>query len=242
MDHWVCDIAVAEPLARFALVPVVWPVACDEVGQVVVAERPRLQGEVHVRPQVVVPDARWLDPASLVYVSGAVDETFTSADFRYGPHTAKPGPGNGWTLPFWSGQDINEPNTAQLLMFIDLNLDNTSDRSAIDSGSAMVEFDIEGLYETHASFNVYAWALNANVANGSINWTNRISTNPNEAGQSGYSIVCTAQFVPKPASAALVLLGLGVATLASVRRQSGSGGRRRRAAVPWNSCSGWPRW
>lgn len=163
-------------------------------------------------------DASSALPASLPYVSGALNETFTKADLRYGPHTAKPGPGNAWVLPFWSGQNINDASTAQQLMFIDLNVGNTSDRSATDSGSARVDFEITGLYNTHASFNVYAWALNANVADGSINWTNRLSTNLGEAGQSGYSIISTAQAVPEPGSLAFMLTGLGVMSLVWRRR------------------------
>jgi len=87
-----------------------------------------------------------------VYKNGAVDEVFTKADFFYGPHTAKPGPGNAWVLPFYSGQDINDPATAQYLMFIDLNVGNTNIRNSIDSGNAKVEFDVSGIYDTTASF------------------------------------------------------------------------------------------
>jgi hypothetical protein len=104
-----------------------------------------------------------------IYKDGAVDESFTKSDFLYGPQTAKPGPGNAWVLPFYSGQDINDPSTAQYLMFVDLDVGNYNDRTSIDSGNAKVEFDISGIYNTTASFNAYAWALNANIANGSIN-------------------------------------------------------------------------
>ena len=90
-----------------------------------------------------------------VYKDGAVDETFTRADFLYGPQTAKPGPGNGWILPFYSGHNINDPSTAQYLMFVDLDVGNDTSRSSIDSGDAKVEFDISGLYDTTASFNAY---------------------------------------------------------------------------------------
>jgi hypothetical protein len=156
-------------------------------------------------------------PATLNYVNGAVDETFTKADFQYGPQTAKPGPGNAWVLPFWSGQDINDPSTASWLMFIDLNVGNTSNRSSIDAGSSRVEFSLEGLYDTHAAFNVYAWAASANVADASINWTNKLSGNPLEAGQSGYSVTSIAQPVPEPETAILMFSGL--CTLALLRRK-----------------------
>ncbi|WP_077035817.1 PEP-CTERM sorting domain-containing protein [Pelomonas sp. KK5] len=158
-------------------------------------------------------DAGTTLPSTLSYVAGAVDETFTGADLRYGPNAAKPGPGDGWTLPFWSGEDLSDPANQQVLMFIDLNLGNTTDRSAIDAGSVKVEFQLTGLYGAHASFNAYAFAMAANVADASINWTNRVSTNLAEVGQSGYSIISTAQPVPEPASGALAFLGLGIVAL-----------------------------
>jgi hypothetical protein len=157
-----------------------------------------------------------------VYVQGAVNETFTQADFRYGPNTAKPGPGNGWILPFYSGQDINDPATAQLLMFIDLDVGNDNDRTAIDSGDAKVEFDVSGLLNDDIlSFNAYAWAFSANVADASINWTNNLSTDPNAPGQSGYSV----QAVPEPGT--LALFAAGLVAIAGLGR-----GAKRKAAAP----------
>lgn len=156
-----------------------------------------------------------------IYNATALEETFTKADFLYGPQTTKPGPGSGPTLPFYSGQDISDPATAAYLMFIDLNVGNDSVRSSIDSGSAKVESDISGMYDTTVAFNAYAWAFSAMIANSSINWTNRLSTNPAEAGQSGYSITTTAvAAVPEPAT--ILLLGAGLAGLAAVRRRYGS--------------------
>ena len=151
------------------------------------------------------------------YKDGAVNETFTKADFLYGPQTAKPGPGTGWTLPFYSGQNINDPATAQYLMFIDLNVGNDSIRTSTDSGDAKVDFDVSGIYDTTASFNAYAWAFSAMIADSSINWTNRLSTDPAEGGQSGFSIVTTAEQVPEPGT--ILLLGAGLAGLTTARRR-----------------------
>jgi len=162
-----------------------------------------------------------------VYKTGAANEVFTKADFLYGPQTTKPGPGTGPTLPFYSGQDINDPATAQSLMFIDLNVGNDIDRSSIDSGNAKVEFDVTGLYGTTAAFNAYAWAYSANVADSSINWTNRVSTNPAEAGQSGYSITTTAQAVPEPST--MLILGSGFLSVLAVGRRGMSRGHSSRA-------------
>lgn len=155
-----------------------------------------------------------------VYKSGAVNETFTAADLLYGPQTAKPGPGTGWILPFYSGQNINDPATAQYLMFVDLYVGNDNNRSSIDSGGAKVEFDVSGIYDTTVSFNAYAWVLNADVADGSINWTNNLSTNLAAPGQSGFSITTDAAPVPEPT----LLFPVGLAMICWVRR-----GHRHRA-------------
>ncbi len=117
------------------------------------------------------------------YVAGALQETFSRSDFLYGPQTAKPGPGNGWVLPLYSGQDINDPATASYLMFIDLYVGNTSDRASIDSGNAKIEFTVSGLYDTTLAFNAYAYALSSNTGGDSIDWTNRLSSTLAEAGQ-----------------------------------------------------------
>jgi hypothetical protein len=149
-----------------------------------------------------------------VYKDGAVNETFTAADFLYGPQTTKPGPGNASVLPFYSGQNINDPATAQSLLFVDLDVGNNNNRTSTDSGDAKVEFDISGMYGDTASFNAYAWAFSAMVADSSINWTNNLSTNPAAPGQSGFSITTTA---PEPGT--LLLLGAGLAGLSIARRR-----------------------
>jgi hypothetical protein len=151
------------------------------------------------------------------YKNGAVNETFAKADFLYGPQTTKPGPGNGPTLPFYSGQDISDPATAEYLMFIDLDVGNDNLRNTIDSGDARVDFTVSGIYDTIAAFNAYAWVSSANVANSSINWTNRVSTNTADAGQSGYSIITTA--IPAPEPGSMLSLGAGVVGLAVIRRR-----------------------
>ncbi len=155
-----------------------------------------------------------------LYNTTALNETFTKADFLYGPNTAKPGPGTGFVLPFYSGQDINDPTTAQLLMFVDLNVGDFSDRSSIDSGDAKVEFDVSGLLGGDIlSFNAYAWAFSANVADSSINWTNRVSTDLTTPGQSGFSIVAA---VPEPSTWAMMLLGFAGVGFAAYRQSKKS--------------------
>ena len=127
------------------------------------------------------------------YVTG-VDGSFGKADFTYGPQTWKPGPGNVQgvpDLPLYVGQNINDPETAEYLMFVDLRVGNIKGdkkpewASLTDGGSVRVEYSFSGL-TTHASFNGYAWCSASNQGQG-ISWTNDVSRGSN-SGMSGYSV------------------------------------------------------
>lgn len=133
-----------------------------------------------------------LNISTVEYGSGAVDATFGRSDFRYGPQTWKPGPGDPFipSIPLYSGQNINDPETAEYLMFVDLRAGNIDSRvypgwSSVDGGSTKVEYSFTGL-TTHATFNGYAWTSAANQGQG-ISWTNRMDG----GGASGYSVTGT---------------------------------------------------
>lgn len=161
------------------------------------------------------------------YVAGAINETFGPSDFLYGPNIAKPGPGTGWILPFYSGQVINDPSSASYLMFIDLYVGNIRNNALTDSGSAKVEFTLSGLVDDNiVAFNAYAYAQTANIADGSINWTNRLSTNPGDAGQSGYSVVADISPTPLPPTFWLLGSTLGGAWLVSRRTRARRKGKQ----------------
>jgi len=124
-------------------------------------------------------------PTDYYYVPNALDETFGKADFIYGPHVMKPGPG-GW-LPLYVGQDTSDPATAEYLMFVDCNAGNMYPSKVgdtlVDNGNVKVEYSFTNL-TTRAEFNGFGWVTAANQCQG-INWGNPTLTgNP----VCGYSV------------------------------------------------------
>ncbi|MFA0833935.1 MAG: PKD domain-containing protein [Methanobacterium formicicum] len=117
-------------------------------------------------------------PTNPQYVVGAVNETFTKDDFKYGPQTTRPAP-SGWQ-PLYSGQNTSDYSTAEYLMFIDLyvgNLKSGLAQAPIDNGAVKVEYTLNNMYTT-ASFNAYAWT-GASFQGTGINWCNPIINNAN---------------------------------------------------------------
>jgi hypothetical protein len=72
---------------------------------------------------------------------------------------------------------------------------------------------------------VYAYAYSSNTGGDSIDWTNRLSTNIAEAGQSGYSITSTA-VSPVPLSPAVWLFGTALVGLWFTGRRGSAPARR----------------
>ncbi len=135
--------------------------------------------------------------SDITYVTGAVDETFTKADFIYGPQTWKPGPGvlDVPSLPLWFGQDITDASTASSLMFVDLKVGNLKAANypgSIDNGASRVEYSFTNL-DTSAAFNGYGWLLNSNQGQG-ISWTNKMA----DPGASGYYVTGVERPTPAP--------------------------------------------
>lgn len=152
-------------------------------------------------------------PTSATYVVGAVDDTFTKADFLYGPQTVKPGPIKEGILPLYYGQDYNDPSTAEYLMFIDLYVGNIANASVAptDGGDVKVEYSFTGMNSV-AAFNAYAWAGPGKDAQG-VNWTTRTNGTVN---YSGYAINYSA---PVPIPAAIWLFGSGLSGMFFLRRK-----------------------
>jgi len=130
---------------------------------------------------------------NLVYQPAAIDELFTKADFVYGPHTAKPGPGtlNVWSLPLYPGQLVSDTASAEYLMFIDLKAGAMRDINLIDNGTVKVDYTFTNLYG-HASFNMYGWVAAANQGQG-ISFTNPSTTDGYTVSYTG-APVATARY------------------------------------------------
>ena len=126
-------------------------------------------------------------PSSATYVTNAIDETFAKADFIYGPHVFKPGPGTlgVWSLPLFYGQNTGDSSTAEHLMFVDLKLgvlNGASYPGKTNNGAIKVDYSFTNM-NTSVSFNVYAWSKSSPQGQG-INWTNQTSG----TGSSSYTI------------------------------------------------------
>lgn len=142
------------------------------------------------------------DTTTATYVTDAVNETFTKADFIYGPQTYRLSSLSDY--PFYNGQDTSDPSTASYLMFVDLCVGTLSGAN----GPVSLTYSVSGLDTQVLAFDAYAWTGNSAQGEG-INWTNNF-------GSSSYEISSAA---PVPVPPALYLLGSGLFGLGFFRRR-----------------------
>lgn len=172
---------------------------------------------LHVRssgadwPPVYAPpgsNAALPDPSTVQYVAGAVNETFTKADFQYGPQIWRPS--GDADNPLYDGQDMaNTTNTFQLL-FIDTNVGLLPNFGGLpDNGMVKIEYSFEHLH-TFAALNVYGWCSSSNNGYNMTAWTNRLIGG---SGYSGYSVVGTPE-TPDPSPSFTMNVTTGSAPLA----------------------------
>ena len=109
------------------------------------------------------------------YVNGSLNETFTSADFLYGPQSLIPD-SSGMNI-IYNGENSSNPSSAEYLMFVDLDVGNLN-TAAINNGAATVQYTFTNL-TTQASFDTYAWALGYDAK-----WANLPTS-------SGYNVIPT---------------------------------------------------
>nr|WP_319377584.1 PKD domain-containing protein [uncultured Methanoregula sp.] len=160
-------------------------------------------------------------PAEYAHIDNAIDETFTKADFIYGPHVYKPGPGTlgSWTLPLYYGQSTSDSSTAEYLMFVDLKAGNmyptTVPGATVDNGDVKVEYSFTNL-TTRASFNGYGWCTASNQGQG-ITWTN-----PTSGTANGYSVVPVTTTAPVAAFSAGTTSGSAPLTVQFTDQSTGT--------------------
>jgi PKD repeat protein len=129
---------------------------------------------------------------TVTYQPIALDETFTKADFIYGPQIWKP-TGNEVPYPVHAGQDMTDTDNTFLLMFIDLNSGVLRPNTGLaNQGAVRITYSFQNL-ESFATFSVYGYCKNSNNGDEMIAWTNALL--PPKA-MSGYSVYQAA--VPLP--------------------------------------------
>ena len=97
-----------------------------------------------------------------VYVDGAINQTFTTEDFIYGPQIWRPHRVSDY--PVFVGQDMSDTGNTFQLMFIDLRLGCTQTKS---DGYVRVEYEFNNL-TSFAVFNGYGWYSASNHGTGII--------------------------------------------------------------------------
>ncbi len=121
---------------------------------------------------------------NVTYQAVALDETFTKADFIYGPQIWKP-TGNEVDYPLFAGQDLGDTGNTFQLMFVDLNAGvlrpNTS---LVNQGAVRINYSFQNP-GSFTAFSVYAYCNSSNNGDGMVAWTNALT--PDKA-MSGYSV------------------------------------------------------
>lgn len=135
------------------------------------------------------------DISSVIYNAIGINETFTKADFIYGPQIWKPTGDENY--PIFNGQNMDDTNNTFWIMFIDTHvgvLGNGFD-SLINQGATKIEYSISNLNSV-AVFNVYCYCNQTNNGNNMIAWSNRVLTN-NSTGSnpSGYLVTASPPIV-----------------------------------------------
>ncbi len=125
---------------------------------------------------------------NITYVEESLDDTFTKADFIYGPQKWKPaGDNDPMNYPIYFGQDMTDSSEEFHIMFIELNAGligpNAGLSDLTDNGMIQLEYSVENPGAMIA-FNIYGWCNQSNQGKG-ISWTNMVSGE----GSSGYQVM-----------------------------------------------------
>jgi PKD repeat protein len=124
------------------------------------------------------------DLSTVTYQPVALDETFTKADFIYGPQIWKP-TGNEADYPIYFGQDLADAGNTFQLMFVDLNAGVLRPNTGLQNqGAVRINYTIRNL-KSSAAFSVYGYCNISNNGDDMVAWTNALVA---PKAVSGYSI------------------------------------------------------
>jgi large repetitive protein len=139
--------------------------------------------------------------SQVTYHAGAIDQTFTKADFVYGPQNWRPAGNNEPSdYPVYYGQDMTDSSRTFKLMFVDLKAGPLGPNAKVDrpdaidvatlndQGAIKVEYTVENLDKV-VTFDTYAWNDNTTQGHG-ISWSNGLTTSDSvPSAVSGYTVL-----------------------------------------------------
>ncbi len=121
---------------------------------------------------------------TVTYQPVSLNETFTGADFMYGPQIWKP-TGNEVVYPVHYGQNLTDTANTFRIIFIDTNAGVLRPNATlVNHGAVRIRYSFENL-ESFAAFSVYGYCRNSNNGDDMIAWTNAL-VEPKAV--SGYSV------------------------------------------------------
>ncbi len=113
------------------------------------------------------------DLSTIVYQPVGLDETFTKADFIYGPQIWKP-TGNETVYPVHYGQNMGDTANTFQILFVDLNSGVLRPNPALrNQGAVRINYTLRNL-DMFAAFNVYGYCKTSNNGDEMVAWGNAL--------------------------------------------------------------------
>jgi len=113
------------------------------------------------------------DLSTVTYQPVALDETFTKADFIYGPQIWKP-TGNETVYPIFYNQNMGDTANTFQILFVDLNSGVLRPNTALkNQGAVRINYTLQNL-KSLAAFNVYGYCKTSNNGDEMVAWGNAL--------------------------------------------------------------------
>jgi PKD repeat protein len=139
------------------------------------------------------------DLSTVIYQPVALDETFTKADFIYGPQIWKP-TGNEAVYPIYAGQDMTDTTNTFQLMFVDLKAGVLRPNTALQNqGAVRINYTLNNL-GSYAAFSVYGYCNISNNGDDMVAWTNALDPAKTTSGYSVYRVQPAVLTIPGQAN------------------------------------------